>query len=68
MPTKSKSQKEKILARLLSGKKLTQMMALRLYGCHALAARIGNLRKEGYNIHTELIRTGTGKHVAEYSI
>lgn len=68
MSTKSKSQKSKILAWLKSGKKLTQMKALSKWGCHALHARIGNLRKEGHDIHTEMVRTGTGKWVAQYSI
>jgi hypothetical protein len=58
----------KILAHLQEGKTLTGMVALNLFGCWALAQRIKNLRDDGYPIKTTMVKTPTGKHIAEYSL
>ena len=47
---------------------LTAFDALAEVGCFRLAARIGELRADGYDIATETITTGSGKHVARYVI
>jgi hypothetical protein len=59
------TQTEAILAHLLSGKSITPLDALNEYGCFRLGARVLDLRKEGYNIETEIIHEN-GKHFARY--
>jgi hypothetical protein len=63
---KPKSQSDRILAHLISGKPLTAMQALDKFGCFRLAARIGQLRKE-WTITTEM-KTKDGKRFAVYRI
>ncbi len=46
---------------------ITAYRAMRDYGCYRLAARINDLRKMGYAIHTELVRTKKGHH-AKYTL
>lgn len=53
------SQKEKILEALESGVHLTPLEAMRYFGCIRLAARISELREDGYNIETNLIQVRT---------
>jgi len=61
------SQAELILADLQKGQTITPLDALRRYGCLRLAARIDDLRREGYTIETRMRRSGR-KHWAEYSL
>jgi hypothetical protein len=61
------SQESCILKGLNNGIKLTPLMALDLYGCLRLSARILQLRHMGHQIKTEMITTSTGKRVAQYS-
>jgi len=63
---KSKSQNDRILAHLLSGKPLTAMQALNKFGSFRLAARIDQLRKQ-WPIATE-IKCRDGKRFAVYRI
>lgn len=63
-----KSQKEQIISYLKRGGKLTTLKALRWWGCFRLAAQIRKLRNQGHNIDTKLVKTKTGKWVAEYSL
>jgi hypothetical protein len=63
-----KSQCERILAYLQEGKTLTGMDALNLFGCWALAQRVKNLRDAGHAVKTRMVKTPSGKHVAEYSL
>jgi hypothetical protein len=60
------SQTQQIKAHLESGKKLTPLVALRLFDCLRLAARINELRRSGMAIATKIIHRN-GKHFAEYS-
>tara|TARA_R110002051_G_scaffold321424_1_gene409041 strand:+ start:1178 stop:1387 length:210 start_codon:yes stop_codon:yes gene_type:complete len=62
--SKKKSKQSKILAHLVSGKSITPIEALELYGSFRLGALIFNLRADGHNIKTDLIK-GTGH--AKYS-
>jgi hypothetical protein len=62
------SQCSKILAHLQEGKTLTGMDALTLFGCWALAQRVKELRDDGHPIKTTMIKTPSGKHIAEYSL
>ena len=63
---KPKSQSDRILAHLISGKPLTAMQALDKFGCQRLAARIDDLRKQ-WPITTEM-KTKNGKRFAVYRI
>ena len=47
------TQSEAILNHLKAGKTLTPLEALDRFGCFRLAARIIELRRDGYNIVTE---------------
>jgi hypothetical protein len=50
-----RSQNQRILQALKFGRKLTPMAALRLFGCMRLAARIYELRQQGYTIIADSI-------------
>jgi hypothetical protein len=61
------SQAGLILAHLQNGASLTAISALTQYGCFRLAARIHELRKEGYQIE-ETTLNHNGKRYSEYFI
>jgi hypothetical protein len=56
-----------ILKALNNGVKLTPLLALELYGCLRLGARIYDLKRMGHQIKTEIVTTESGKRVAQYS-
>jgi hypothetical protein len=60
------TQKARILAELQSGYPLTPLAAWKRFGCERLAARIYDLRRKGYRIEMELVKTPSGAHVAKY--
>lgn len=60
------TQAGRILAYLCEGNRLTALDALERFGCFRLAARIHELRKEGWAIQERIVETGSGKRVAEY--
>lgn len=62
------SQAKKIGEYLLSGGKITSLDAFRDFNCTRLAARIHDLRAMGMDIGKSMIKTKTGKSVAQYSI
>ncbi len=62
------SQEQSIAAHLKSGKKLTAISALKLFGCFRLSGRIYTLRQQGMNIQSKIITTPSGKHVSEYKL
>lgn len=59
------SQSQYILDHLKKGESITQMEALKLFGCFRLASRINELRDSGYDIETRIKRIA-GKQIAEY--
>ena len=61
------SQKAAILD-WLKREPITAIQALAHIRCMRLAAKIDELRHEGYAIHTEMITVGSGKQVARYSM
>lgn len=64
----NKSQTAKIRAHLKSGKSITALDALRLYGCLRLSGRIHELRHdEDLPIRSEMV-TISGKRVALYKL
>lgn len=62
------SQKAAVLAYLREGNSLTPMDALRLFGSMRIGARIYELKQEGYDVRSELIKLPSGKIVAQYSL
>lgn len=63
----TRSQCAKILEALRLGYSLTQLDALNLCGCFRLGARIHALKKEGYQIKSEMMEEN-GKRFAVYSL
>ena len=68
LPFTRESQTEQIKAWLLAGHSLTALEALQHFNCLRVGARAWDLRKEGYNVKSEIIETPSGKHVARYYI
>ena len=62
------NQTQAILSHLKSNKPITAIAALQLYGTMRLAARIKDLRDEGYRIETIMIDVGPKKRVAQYKM
>ncbi|NBO61296.1 MAG: hypothetical protein EBU82_10045 [Flavobacteriia bacterium] len=61
-------QNARILEHLISGKSITPIEALELYGCFRLAARIHDIKKSGADITCEEIETSKGKRIASYKL
>lgn len=70
MATKTQSQTQsqcsKILKYLKSGKPLNPLKAMKLFNTMNLAQRIQNLEEAGNRIKVRMIKTDSGKRVAEY--
>lgn len=64
----SQSQCAMILDWLERGFTITQMEALKRFGCIRLPARINDLRNRGYQIEMHKVKTNTGKLVGEYKL
>ncbi len=62
------SQEKKIADLLLAGGKITQLEAFRDFNCSRLAARIHDLKSMGLAVEKEMIKTKSGKLVAQYSL
>jgi len=59
------TQIELVKNHMLSGKSLSSMQAIRLFGCTRLADKIFRLKKQGYVIHKEM-REGVSKYGIKY--
>ena len=64
----SATQCARIKAHLESGKSITGMDALHLFGCWSLPRRILDLKERGMRIKGETIRLDNGKRVTRYSL
>lgn len=62
-----RTQRDRILCYLCTGRPLTPLMALRRFGCMRLGARIWELKREGHRIEAERVRRG-GAVVAQYRL
>lgn len=62
------TKRNQILAHLKSGRSITGLEALKLYGSFRLAAVIHSLRQDGYNITKENVKVGrsSGAPYARY--
>jgi len=59
---------QQVLSHLQSGKPITALEALRLYGIFRLASRIHDLKKAGLTIQSRDIQTENGKKVSQYYV
>ncbi len=66
MKNKPDSKKRRILNHLQSGRTLTALQALRLYGAGRLASTINRLKNEGFDIDKNMIYNLYGEGYAEY--
>lgn len=62
------SQTDQILHALQHGEVVTPIDALQRFGTFRLAARISELREQGYPIRTHKVRTRAGKTIAAYAL
>ena len=62
------SQTTQIQRHLEKGKSLTPIQALNKFGCFRLAARIADLRNDGINIKTTIVKLKNNKQIASYSV
>lgn len=62
------TQKQLILEHLRCGYSLTVAEALSQYGIYALSQRVGELKREGFEIVSETVELPSGKHVARYRL
>lgn len=60
------SQSQKILKHLSSGKSLSPLQALGLFGCYRLASRIHDLKRAGHQIETIIKSDDQGRTYASY--
>ena len=65
---KPKSQKDRVRTWLLNGHTLTPLQALRRFKSLRFGAIIYDLRNEGMNIHTEMVKVGHQTYVAKYRL
>jgi hypothetical protein len=61
------SQEAQILKHLRSGKTLTAIEALNRFGCFRLAARVKDLKEEGHDIRSAIVKVD-GKRIAKYQM
>lgn len=66
--SETQSQESAILKWLQSGKTITSLESLMLFGCLRLSGRVYDLRKQGHQIEREMITVESGKHVAQYRL
>jgi hypothetical protein len=65
----SETQNQQILEHLKKGLTITPLLALNLFGCFRLSARIYDLRQDGHNIIKRTVTSDHGdKHFAEYTL
>ena len=60
------SHKQLLLAHVMTGKRITPLEALDLYQCFSLSQRMGDLRRDGIPIQSQLITLPNGKRISEY--
>tara|TARA_R110000822_G_scaffold225057_1_gene357899 strand:- start:330 stop:557 length:228 start_codon:yes stop_codon:yes gene_type:complete len=65
---KRKTQKDKIEEYLKSGKSITPIDALEMFGCFRLGAHIFTLRGEGLKIRTDFVTNRYNTKFAKYTL
>ncbi len=64
---KTETQNGLIKIWLLKGYTITQLDALKMFGCFRLSARISDLKDQGFDIVTKMVKVND-KRVAQYSL
>lgn len=62
------TQSEMIYEHLSKGGTLTVAEALSWFGCYALSQRIGELKRDGVPVESEMVKLANGKRVARYKL
>ena len=62
------TQNQQILSHMKTGKDITPLQAIGLYGVYRLAARINDLRKQDVPIETVIRTDGQGRTYASYKM
>jgi hypothetical protein len=62
------TQSDQILTHLRSGKTITALEALNRFSCLRLAARVRDLRADGHDIRSQMVKLASGKKVASYRL
>jgi hypothetical protein len=63
------TQREAILRFLMTGGEIDAQHALKAFGCFRLAARIDDLRRQGYRVESRMVHNKiTGKRYAVYTL
>jgi hypothetical protein len=64
---RTRTQTDRIICHLATGRPLTPLAALKRFGCFRLGARIYDLKKQGHSIAKRMVKRG-GTQVAEYRL
>jgi hypothetical protein len=64
---KTETQNGLIKIWLLNGYTITQLDALKMFGCFRLSARISDLKDQGFDIVTKMVKVND-KRVAQYCL
>ncbi|WP_195706770.1 helix-turn-helix domain-containing protein [Brucella sp. 10RB9213] len=67
-PKEANTKIAKLRAHFLSGRSLTQLEAIGLYGAYRLAARVHDLKAEGFKFDTVIKEDPMGNPYAEYKL
>ncbi len=67
-PLKPRSQCERVLAWLASGRTITTLQAFKRWQITTLSQRCTELRKRGHRIESQMITTRGGARVARYRL
>ena len=62
------NQSDEILRYLRDNNTLTVLEAIQRFGVYALSQRVGDLKREGHNIESEIIKLPNGKRIARYRL
>jgi len=65
--SKTRTQNQKLLSWLEMGNSITPMYALQRFGIMRLASRIEELRRQGYDIKTEMCNQVKGARVVRFA-
>jgi hypothetical protein len=65
LPGKGTMTRELLMA-LKNGERLTPLIALQKYSCFSLSQRMGELKRAGWPICSEIVEVQSGKRVACY--
>lgn len=65
-PNPTASQQIDLYNHVMTGKRITGLQAITLYGCIGYSQRFGELKQHGIPIQSQFIKLPNGKRVKEY--